>query len=223
MRRLTIAGLVLVVVLAVTATAASTASAKRLILIEEGGPALSAGSEMRLDSREHFLITSNGNSVGENDFQCELPAFEEIEMHGTLTGIAGKKDTVRLNVEEEDEVVLGPCEGDPGLVFASWRWGNEHMTLGANGKATLRSVSIEVEFERFESPPRELRCSYFTKALSGGNAATQTRQLLAPIVFNDTLRRHDSPIACPKAIHVSLSLTRIESETPKEGFVEEEL
>jgi hypothetical protein len=220
MRRITIAGLVLVIVLAMSATAAGTASAKRLILRSEEGTALALGDELVLSGRENLAVYSTDGLLSE----CRTAEYQEMNVYATLDEVSGKKDTVRFFDREplSAETQIGPCESDDGNAYAFFNWEHESLTLRANGKATLRPVSIAVNFEGVDRIG-ELNCSYFKKALSGTNTATPTRQLLA-VDLSGTLKRHESSRACPKAIHMSLSLSRVSVLGPiEEGFVEEEL
>jgi hypothetical protein len=225
MRRTNIIGLALVVALVMGATA-STASARRLTLSGEGA-AVALGDELILDGRENLAVYSSDGYLSE----CRTPWYEEMEVRAALDSISGKKDIARLTEDEgrRNETQIGPCESDGGNALVFWRAGGQRLTLGANGKATLRPVSIGVSFESFYGDEGnherdEQNCSYFTKALSGKNTATPTRQPLT-VEFNGTLKLHASPKVCPKTLHVSLSFSRAEvwGEIIGEAILDEEI
>jgi hypothetical protein len=223
MRRIAIASLTLVVLLAVSAAVAGTASAKRLILRSEEGTVLTPSDELRFSGIENLAVYSTDGFLSE----CRSAEFQEMNIYAALDDVSGKRDTIRFFEREPlgTEMQVGPCESDDGNALVFFDWDNESLTLGADGRATLRPVSIGVDFEgKGGSESEELSCSYLTKALSGTNTATPTRQPLAPVDLSGELTRHDSPRACPKAIHMSLALTSIVVYGPiYEGYVEEEL
>ncbi|HUB73631.1 MAG TPA: hypothetical protein VL979_06315 [Solirubrobacteraceae bacterium] len=217
MRRITITGLTLVIVLAVSATVASTASASKLIL-SEYGTALSTGQLFGLFGRENFAVSSD------NGLECGTPEYEEMEVYATLVSNSARKDVVDFNEEEYDETQVGPCESDGGNALVFWRSGGESLWLGANGKASMRGVSIGVAFERLyqkggRPEGEEVECNYFTKALHGTNTATPTRQPLT-VSLSGTLKRSDSPGGCARTLHASFSFPDIETY---EGTIEEEI
>jgi len=149
-----------------------------------------------------------------------------MEVYSTFAGGAGKKATMTFHagLEEEGAIIKSSemeiqCEGEPGWVYVYWSPGGETLTVGANGEARLRPMSVTVEYELlYGGRPEERLCHYAKGALSGRNTATPTRQPLT-VALNGTLKVHDSPKACPRVIQVSLSLPDIMTY---EGGVEEE-
>jgi hypothetical protein len=220
MRRIRIMGLALVVVLAVSAAAASAASASRLILSEEDGTALPLGQEILFSGRENLTVESSAIA------ECKTPEYYSMELYSTLDRSSRPKDEVKFKtgrlvggVEEPTEVAL-ECRVETGYAFVDWRPGGEILTLGANGKARLRPMSIGVLFEIYNyGRIEEVPCSYSKGTVSGTNTATATRQPLT-VELDGTLTRRSSPRACPKTMHVSLSLPYIETY---EGKIEEEI
>jgi hypothetical protein len=223
MRRIESVGLALVIVLVVGAVGAGTASASRLVLSAEG-TVLPDGEPFELfGGDEHFSASSHGI------FDCGTPEYEELVLYSTLESNGRKKrDTAKLEagLEFEGELIRPPqtalvCESERGYVYVSWEPGGEYLSFGANGQASIRPVSVGAFFEIFNGGEiEELSCHYFTRALRGTNAATPTRQPLTA-EFSGTLKRRDSPPrACPRTVHMSLSLPEIETNAET---IEEEI
>jgi hypothetical protein len=223
MRRIGITGLALVIVLTVSTAAASTASASRLILREENGTTLPLGQEIEFYGFGTFAV--NSSSLNE---ECRLPTeYKEMQVYSTLDSNSRSKDKVSLKVGREVEgLVEGTevtleCAIEGGYAYVGWNPGGETLVLGANGQARLRRMSIRVLFTygRYE----EFECSYSKDALSGTNTATATRQPLMGELSGTLKKVRDSPRACPKTMHVSLSLPKASESYGEGAFIEEEI
>jgi hypothetical protein len=105
------------------------------------------------------------------------------------------------------------CESERVYVYVSWEPGGEYLSLGTNGRASLRPVSVDAFFEVFnDGAIEELSCHYFTRALRGTNTATLTRQPLTVELSGTLKRRGSSARACSRTVQMSLSLPAIETD-----------
>jgi hypothetical protein len=205
MRRMMSIGLALASVLAISATAAQTASAKTLTLSDFEEGVLPVGFRSFIYGKDNVVVHT---SVG--DIECvehlhsqsgllfsvlKNPGFYATPLE--VTGTTGS-----LNSEES-------CRTGPTNKwgFAALHLGGGILRLRASGKATFGPVRLFIQTERDEGKA-PLECFYKTYWLTGSNNATSSPERLS-VTLGHKLRLNTAAAnqgACPGRAELSIYL-----------------
>jgi hypothetical protein len=220
MQRLSVTCAALLALLAVSATASSSASAEKLTL-SEGAAALEVGNTFWLYGFHNLFVTTRG-------LECETSS------PGAVVGVS-----VLSNSKGRDELQIGrieggrlpaPCRSFTGNAFVALESLGEVLRLRATGEATVGPVDLLVGFEHEDYNGFryfDIQCTYTRVRLSGTNTATGTAQKLH-VNFEGTLPLNASRSSvkarrlCPGEVEMSLSLPFTENEQGEHPEVVEE-
>jgi hypothetical protein len=209
MRRMTSIGLLVVSVLAMSATTASAAPIPKLTL-SQAGVALAPGDTFEVFGQNNVeVFTSIGN----------IECVESSLRNGLLLrDLTNSKWVDELEVVETTAFGGGECRGPEGIGEAevNLRWG-AIVKLRANGKAGTGPVSLQLVFERV---PYE--CTFTAGQLTGSNNATSSPESLT-LEYDHKLTLNKSasyPKGCPKSAELFMFFTSNEGE---EGIIDEQI
>jgi hypothetical protein len=219
MRRIKVAGLALVAVLATGAMATDTASAAKLTL-SEGGVALLPGDYFEMWGSENLQI-----STAEGSPECNDP-ITGLE----VSVLSNSKNTDELRIEDLFGTEL-VCRSGFGNTYVYLRSLGNPLKLRSNGKASSGEVALDIVYEQIEYHGERyegVSCSFPGKHLSGTNTATTGRQRLE-VHLEGALRldtagsSENARHRCPKTADIDLSLPRNENHSEAFGEVEEQI
>jgi hypothetical protein len=199
MGRIMTGGTLLLVALAIGATAPGLASATKLTL-SAGGATLQAGEEGEAFGGEMYVSTSSGELI--------CPRRESGFLFSVLTN---SRHADELKIEELSGGLADghQCESYFGLGYAYPQLLSKGiLKLRGSGVATLEPVTFEITFEH-PSQGESTQCVYQRKAIRGTNTASPTKGHLAVSFENQRL-----------ALNKSASNSK---ECPKEAFIEWQL
>jgi hypothetical protein len=212
-----IASLAVVALMAVGASTATTASAKRLVLSEDG-IALAPGGAVEPYGVDNLDVTLSTGRV-----ECE-DRFHETGLRASVSTNSLPRDELQI-----DRVLGGdqePCHsegrGNAAIVLEEIAG---PLKLRATGKASTGPASVLVEYEHVkyqEVAYGDFECFYGRKALQGGNTATVARQKLelelgGKLALDVTRSSVNARHICSKTADMTLSLDSYE-----DGVIEEQ-
>lgn len=222
MRRIVSIGLALASILAISATAAQTASATTLTLSELGVP-LAPGSSIEIYGRDNVFVHTSVENI-----EC----VEHFHLRSGL-GVSVVKNpgfyTTPLEVfattgslNREEHCRTGPTN----------KWGFAFLVLGrgtlrlrSDGKATMGNPATLVLLTERDEGHRPLVCNYKTYQLSGSNNATSIPEPLQVTLghkmgLNNAVENQGR---CPKNIELSVVMPFTIDVEGNEGGIEEQL
>jgi len=202
MRRVKLAGLTLIVVLAVGAIAAGTASASKKLVLSEAGIALAPGAEFYVYGEDNLLIRSSYTNI-------ECPEqFQGATLE--LQVLSNSKSTDELSVKGGGAFLGGNCRTSAGHGHAELSISTGPLKLRATGKATIAGpIVLRIEFE---SP--NIRCYFKTGALRGTSSVDATRARLEMEFPGKKLsidRAFTNAEECPKSVIMTVGFDRSEA------------
>jgi hypothetical protein len=209
MRRMTSLGLLVVSVLAMSATAASAAPIPKLTL-SQAGVALAPGDTFEVfDQNNVEVLTSIGN--------IECPGRNGL----LLRDLTNAKWVDELEVAETTFFGGGECQGPEGIgeVLVNVGWG-AIVKLRANGKAGTGPVSLQLVFER-----APFECTFTAGQLTGSNNATSSPESLT-LEYDHKLTLNKSfsnGSGCPKSAVLFMFFTHNLVEGPGGGEIDEQI
>ncbi len=205
MRRITITGLALLAVLTTSTTIASTASAKRLTLFNEGDVTLLPGDAFEVQGFDALRVeTSKGPIECESTF---LRTGFEVSV------ITNSRWADMLQIKQLEGRFLEGCRsftGDSEVELASL---GEIFKLTARGEATVGPASIVIYFNRLRG--QEAECFYSATKLKGTDNATPSLEPLR-VALGGKLTRdvtRSTSRFCPSKTEVNLQLPLTVTET----------
>jgi hypothetical protein len=216
MRRIKVAGLALVAVLAAGAMATDTASAAKLTL-SEGGVALLPGDYFEMWGTENLQVSTSEGSPECNDPSTGL----EVSV------LTNSKNTDELRIEHLFGTEL-VCRSDFGNTYVYLRSLGNTLKLRSNGKASSGEVALDIVYEQIEYHEQRyegVTCSFPGKHLTGTNTASTSRQRLE-VQLGGELRldsagsSENAKHLCPKTADIDLSLPKNENHSEAFGEVE---
>jgi hypothetical protein len=199
MRRITTSGLLLLVGLAISATAPGLASATKLTL-SAGGATLQPGGEGEAFGGEMSVNTSSGELI--------CPRRESGFFFNVLTN-SKTADELKINQLTGGFADGHQCESYFGLGYAYPNLLSKGLLkLRGSGVATLEPVTFRITFEH-PSHGENTQCIYERKAIRGTNTASPTREDLEINFENQRLpliRSASNSKECPKEAFISLGV-----------------
>jgi hypothetical protein len=221
MRRTAIASVTLIVLLVIGSAAASTASAKRLVL-GEAGTALAPADAFEIDGRHNLAVTTSSGYVECEDF------FNETGLEVIVVKNSRATDELEIN-RIFGEVQEPPCRSFTGNVFVDLESLEGPLKLGANGKASTGAVELLISFEHIEyrGVRSEADCVYSHNHLTGSDGATPTPEKLeidlgAKLRLDVARSSVNAKHFCPKTAEMELSLPFTENEAGESETIEEQ-
>lgn len=222
MSRSTVAGALLVLSIALGATASGASAAK--LTLSEGGVALAPGAPIFAEGGSIQVFTSEGA------IQCSPEPELELSF-GVVTNSKGS-DELGLKRLSENQETCRSFTGNAEVLLESL---GSFLKVNAKGEATVGlhpSLTLVFEHEEYAGTRYEgIECDYGRERLRGTNTATPSPQALQ-IAFEGALSLHEAfsqfgavPLSKTKAHHLcpeaelSISLPSIEGET---GVIEEQ-
>jgi hypothetical protein len=210
LHRTRIAICALTMLLAIGAVATSTASAKGLVLSEEG-IALAPGAGFDLYGEENFEVGTSAGYVS-----CEEGGHRNDLDVGVLTNSKAKDE---LQIDDSD-LYAERCESFTGNAGVSGSIEGP-LELRRNGTTSTGPVGLRIDFERlvYNGGTREAECGYTRKSLKGTNTATSTSQALevelrGTLKFDASLSGFEAKRYCPKQASLVLYLESSEATQP---------
>lgn len=223
MHRTGAAFLALIALLVAGATTAATASAKKLVLSEDG-VALAPGASFEIYGANALSVTT----PPDGEVECE--EFHETGIEVSVSTNSASKDQLQLTRLFGAD--FGPCRSFTGNAEVSFSLAGP-LKVGANGKASTGPVGLRIEYEHLTYLNRHgeevrylgVECIYTNKTLKGTNAATTTPhelgvELEGDFALDASQSSENAKRICPRKAEVALSLGSDQSET---GVVEEQV
>ena len=219
MPRTATAGVALIV-LAIGAAAASTASAARLTLSNSGATLAPADTFEVYGIDNVFVTTSKGS------LECETFQRTGLEL-SVVTNSKGKDE---LQIRRLNGGTLEPCRSFTGNADVVSISPSGPLDLRASGRATAGTVAMHIYFEHIEYNEERysnVECFFSAKSLKGTNTATTTREKLrielgATLKLDSAQSSENAKHVCPKTAEIEMSLSRTESEEGVNEAIEEQ-
>jgi hypothetical protein len=200
MRRIKITGLAIVVMLAMSASAAGTASAAKVLTLIDGetGAPLPAGETIELTGEDNFLIHTSSGSITckspYNNAGLELQVLTNSHLTDELLVQRGLKAWAEENCQSELF----------GNIFIYVDRGS--LKLRSTGKATWKEAGLVIGFER-----NRIECGYSSHSLKGTNNATSSEEPLEVKFSDQKLKLNKgSSKECPKEAELTVSFPSAE-------------
>ncbi len=217
MRRMGVATFAVIALLAFGGAVAGTASAKRLVLSEDG-IALAPGDGFEIYGVDNLAVTTSTGAI-----ECEDPFHETSLELGVITNSAPKDELQTSNVIGGRQE---PCHAPSGAnASVSLVTIGTPLKLGANGKAVGGPVELAVDYELVvyhEQRYPDVECVYRHKSLKGTNTATAAPQKLeielgGGLALDVSSSSFNAKHVCPKKADMTFSLDSYEF-----GVIEEQ-
>lgn len=205
----------LLALLAINATAASTAWAKSLVL-SVGGTVLVPTDSFESFGEHSLAVTTSSGSVN-------------CENYFSRTGLeVGLLANSRASDELQIARIIGgnqePCRSFTGNAQIDLQSLAGPLKLRANGKASAGAIALLIAFEHIEfhgNHYESVDCMFAHKSVSGSNSATTVPQALevaleATLALDVSRSSLHAKKLCPKKAEVSFTLPLTENEVGEE-------